>query len=254
MDNITYITVTVEDKIAQSDGTVYVCDNDNNYRIKFLFDDEWAAEGVKTARFKWGKYYYDEVFEGDEVDVPKLSGIYRFTVGVFAGDLIASTEAVVSCRLSVLTGEGQPQAPTSDVYGQIMDTLNRMYAIYGPENVQDAINSSLQSAKESGDFDGPKGDPGEPGYTPQRGKDYWTDSDKREIVEDVLSSGELPSGGDPNAVLYTAQVLTEEQQTQARKNIGAADKIVGSIGDFVIIGADGNVTTKTIAIAEEATY
>ena len=32
------------------------------------------------------------------------------------------------------------------------------------------------------------------------------------------------------------------------------DTIVGTIGDFVIIGADGNVTTKTIAIAEEATY
>lgn len=30
--------------------------------------------------------------------------------------------------------------------------------------------------------------------------------------------------------------------------------IVGSIGDFVVIGADGNITTKTIAIAEEATY
>lgn len=32
------------------------------------------------------------------------------------------------------------------------------------------------------------------------------------------------------------------------------DTIVGSIGDFVVIGADGNVTTKTVAIAEEATY
>lgn len=32
------------------------------------------------------------------------------------------------------------------------------------------------------------------------------------------------------------------------------DKITGTVGDFVVMGADGNVTTKTVAIAEEATY
>ena len=32
------------------------------------------------------------------------------------------------------------------------------------------------------------------------------------------------------------------------------DKITGTAGDFVVIGADGNVTTKTIPYAEEATF
>lgn len=37
---------------------------------------------------------------------------------------------------------------------------------------------------------------GEPGYTPQRGVDYWTDADKQAIVDDVKQEiGELPGGG-----------------------------------------------------------
>lgn len=206
---VTVIEVTVTDKVAQSDGTQYVCDNANNYVIRFVFDDEWSSVPVKTARFKWGNNkHHNEVFEGDTVPVPKLSDIYRFTVGVFAGDLIASTEAVVQCKPSVLGGDGQPEDPESDVYGQIMEKINALEVYYDPNA----------------------------------------------FVDDVLAAlPDLP-GGEPNAVLYTAQELTEEQQAQARENIGAATKIVGSAGEFVVIGVDGNVTTKTIAIAEEATY
>ena len=41
---------------------------------------------------------------------------------------------------------------------------------------------------------GPKGDPGEPGakgapgYTPERGADYWTQADKAEIVSEVMNA------------------------------------------------------------------
>lgn len=45
--------------------------------------------------------------------------------------------------------------------------------------VERAVEIALEEAKESGDF---KGDPG---YTPVRGTDYWTEADKQEIVEDV---------------------------------------------------------------------
>lgn len=42
---------------------------------------------------------------------------------------------------------------------------------------------------------------GEPGYTPQRGIDYWTDADKREIVDGVKQEiGELPGGGTVKSV------------------------------------------------------
>lgn len=47
-----------------------------------------------------------------------------------------------------------------------------------------AINSALDQAKESGEFDG---------YSPVRGIDYWTDADKSEIVSMVIES----LGGNP---------------------------------------------------------
>lgn len=39
---------------------------------------------------------------------------------------------------------------------------------------------------------GEKGEPGADGYTPQKGVDYFTEADKAELVQDVLSS--LPNG------------------------------------------------------------
>lgn len=64
---------------------------------------------------------------------------------------------------------------------------------------------------------GPKGDPGEPGYTPVKGTDYYTDSDKQEMVDLVLEK--IP---DDKYVKTAEQTLTAERQLQARSNIGAA--------------------------------
>ena len=65
------------------------------------------------------------------------------------------------------------------------------------------------------------------------------------------------------AVLYgKAQRLTDEQKALAQANIGIdsnifetkQDKITGTAGQFVVIGDDGNVTTKTIINGEEVSY
>lgn len=60
---------------------------------------------------------------------------------------------------------------------------------------------------------GPKGD------TPVKGTDYFTDEDKAEMVKEVLEA--MP---EDESVKYTTQNLTEEQQTRARTNIGAASE------------------------------
>lgn len=55
---------------------------------------------------------------------------------------------------------------------------------------------------------GPQGVPGEPGYTPVRGVDYWTEADKAEIIADIPTGG----GGDSNVMeLFSGVVPTEEQ-------------------------------------------
>lgn len=42
-------------------------------------------------------------------------------------------------------------------------------------------------------FTAPQGEPGEPGKTPVKGTDYWTEADKAEILKDVLE--QFPTGG-----------------------------------------------------------
>lgn len=42
---------------------------------------------------------------------------------------------------------------------------------------------------------GPQGEPGEDGKTPQKGTDYWTESDKEEMVNDVLAALPTWDGG-----------------------------------------------------------
>lgn len=86
-----------------------------------------------------------------------------------------------------------------------------------------AINTALEQAKASGEF---KGDPGEPGYTPQKGVDYFdgkdgepgapgepgkdyvlTEADKEEIAEMAAEKVEVPEGGGS----YTLPVASPSQ-------------------------------------------
>lgn len=61
----------------------------------------------------------------------------------------------------------------------------------------------------------------------------------------LSASGETPYlGGMAIALMAETEAALEEKQ----------DKITGTAGDFVVIGEDGNVTTKTIPYAEEATF
>ena len=79
-----------------------------------------------------------------------------------------------------------------------------------PEQLQEAINTALAQAKESGEFKGEKGDTftyedfteeqletlkGAKGDKPVKGIDYFTEADKAELVTDVLNSLPTWQGG-----------------------------------------------------------
>lgn len=120
------INVTVRDRIAVNySETPYVCGN-SDFVVRFEFDEEWDAYPTKTARFKWGTQCHDQVFDGNECPVPKITDVCVFEVGVFAGDLQTTTAANVPAKKSILCGAGSPAAPAEDVYGQIMAKLNSL--------------------------------------------------------------------------------------------------------------------------------
>lgn len=58
--------------------------------------------------------------------------------------------------------------------------LERMNTI--DENIEETVGDYFENHPDV------KGDKGDPGYTPVRGIDYWTETDKAEIVDDVLDA------------------------------------------------------------------
>lgn len=110
------IRIGVENKVAtnMTPGEVIVCGN-SDYEVIFFFDEEWATELQKTARFSYVRdgraRYKDQPFEGSAVAVPVLSNVRQVTVGVYAGtpddpgDLHTTTPAAILCRLSALCGD-----------------------------------------------------------------------------------------------------------------------------------------------------
>lgn len=67
-----------------------------------------------------------------------------------------------------------------------LDNYYKKEEVYTKGQIDQKIPDILAEAKESGDFDG------EDGYSPIRGKDYWTDADKAEIksyVDEAILGG-----------------------------------------------------------------
>jgi len=121
------INITIRDKIAIADRTIYVCGN-SDFVIHFDFDAEWEQYQTKTARFiSTDGTYQDVVFEGNECPMPIMTDTYLVKVGVFAGDLRTTTAALVSAKKSILCASGSPAAPREDVYAQIMELLNSAF-------------------------------------------------------------------------------------------------------------------------------
>ena len=121
------IAISVRDKIAVNMSNVpYTCGN-SDFVINFDFDAEWDEFSVKTARFiKDDRTYQDQVFQGNECHVPIIYNTNKVRVGVFAGNLCTSTPAIVKANKGILCVGGSPEAPTEDVYAQIMRKLNIM--------------------------------------------------------------------------------------------------------------------------------
>lgn len=135
------INISVENKIAEADGTLYVCGN-SDFVAKFAFDAEWESYENKTARFCYNNSYVDVVFTGDKCPVPIISGTYFFNIGVYAGDLHTTTPARVPCKKSILCDTGFPADPPDDVYNQIMAKLNSLGSA-DPEAIAKAVADYL---------------------------------------------------------------------------------------------------------------
>ena len=110
--------------------------------------------------------------------------------------------------------------------------------------VNAAIDTALEQAKASGDFNGPqgpqgpqgpKGDTGAAGYTPVRGVDYWTAADKQEIIDSLPSGGGGGSGTDGEDGGYYIPSV----DTSGNLNWTASKAGMGSVPSVNIKGPQG---------------
>lgn len=136
------IAIDVARKIATvKDNAKIVCEN-GDYEVEFAFDDEWDAEGIKTARFSYQRQgkslYQDQVFTGSICPVPVLYDILEVRIGVYAGGIRTSTPAVVECEKSILCGDPIHDEPPEDVYNQIVELY---------QQTAESATASAESAK-----------------------------------------------------------------------------------------------------------
>ena len=130
------INVTVRAKIATTtNDTEYICGN-SDFIIVFELDPEWNKFNMKTARFVYNGKHQDIVFTGNECPVPVISNTHNIRVGLFAGDLHTTTPAYIPAKKSILCDSGSPEAPSKDVYAQIMELIQ---GLNDPEEIAKAV-------------------------------------------------------------------------------------------------------------------
>ena len=122
---MTTIKINVTNKTAICQKR-YLISANSNYQIKFTFDDEWSLSDAKTARIVFDAEYYDILFTGDTVMLPKIPACKTLAVGVFT-DQLATNLAELGCIISAADFDGTAVTEfTESQYDQIVGLLNEL--------------------------------------------------------------------------------------------------------------------------------
>ena len=122
---MTTIKINVTNKTAICQKR-YLISANSNYQIKFTFDVEWSLSDAKTARIVFDAEYYDILFTGDTVMLPKIPACKTLAVGVFT-DQLATNLAELGCIISAADFDGTAVTEfTESQYDQIVGLLNEL--------------------------------------------------------------------------------------------------------------------------------
>ena len=151
--------------------------------VGFTFDDQWDGL-MKTGVFRAGGRTVSCPYMEDEVTIPwevlTKSGCTLY-IGVCGCN---EDGTVVIPTVWVSAGTIQPGAdpeadpgmdPALPVWKQNEDIARQAVE----------IAESVRADADAGVFAGPQGEQGAPGKTPVRGVDYWTNSDKTQILQEL---------------------------------------------------------------------
>lgn len=123
------INIEVKDKVATLVSMNFnLVGGNSDYEVVFEFDGDWDNYPVKTAVFVYGNHKpVYQVVEGNICKGVAIENATMCLVGAFAGDIMTTTPAEVPCvRRSILDeANGVPEAPTHEIYNQIMELLQK---------------------------------------------------------------------------------------------------------------------------------
>lgn len=145
----------------------------------------WFQGGLQVGGNAQDDGAKNVLLEGDAVPVPETAQVGQ-TIAVKAVDENGKPVEWEATNFSASGGSG---CIASDIAPEDTSVLWIDTADNSDDTLQDAVNIALAQAKESGEF---KGDPGK---TPEKGVDYYTDTDKAELVNAVLSALPAWTGG-----------------------------------------------------------
>lgn len=197
----------------------------SDYIAEFVFDEEWDSK-IKTARFVQNGEYFDVVLVDDRCEIPPLkTGFVK--VGVFS-DSMTSTYTDVYFKTSIKDGTGNHAEPPEDVYAQIT-ALIESGILKGADGLTPYIG-------ENGNWWLGNADTGilARGYTPQKGVDYFTEGEVKQI-QDEVSSGAI---GDFKAVVDSE---TNKYNNNATEKLNAYNSNVETKIDEYNQNADNRV-------------
>lgn len=118
--------IEVREKVATLTSQNFdLVGGNNDYEVVFDFDDAWAGYGAKTALFVFGGKTVSKVFDGNVCEGVAIENATTCYIGVFAGDVVTTTPAKISCITPSITDVGGlPQNPPHNVYNEIIALIN----------------------------------------------------------------------------------------------------------------------------------
>lgn len=173
------ISISVKNKVAQIAAPAAIVRGNSGYKVEFTFDDDWSKYPTKTAVFNYrrsGMNLCQKVdFTGSQCSIPTMYwDTSMVNIGVTAGGEIASTSVCVYCEESVSDGDAN-EVEIGEGGNLVAKRGASAYELAVENGYTGTVQEWLLSLK------------GAPGNTPVRGVDYWTASDKQEIVKQVLA-------------------------------------------------------------------
>lgn len=138
------INITVKGKVASSD-TKAIVNGNSDYAVNWVLDGDWADYDTKTMRVRFfDGSVIDSIFSGTSCSLPVITETCMIEIGLFAGDLITSTPAVINCIRCIRDDEGPVQDPTPSIYDQLLAKLNELGGV-SPDDVAQAVADYMKA-------------------------------------------------------------------------------------------------------------